>query len=182
MHGLAAIAHLEHLRLEALAITLIARHEHVGQKLHLDPHFAFTLARLASTARDVEREVTRRQPARPRVLGQREELTNRVERLQIGDRIRSRRSADRRLIDEGDIRDVLEPFKLAERADAPIPIALRALDRRIEDVVHECRLAGSADTGHARQRVQRDIDVDVLQVVFAGTAQSNLLTDPLPSR
>ena len=48
---LAAIADVEHLRLEAAAVALLARHEHVGEELHLDAHFAFALARFAAAAR-----------------------------------------------------------------------------------------------------------------------------------
>src|SRR5689334_12331554 len=47
MNRAASIADLEHLRLEALAVALIARHEDIGEKLHLDPDFSFALARLA---------------------------------------------------------------------------------------------------------------------------------------
>src|SRR2546429_236498 len=36
----AAIADLEHLRLEPLAVALIAGNEHVGEELHLDAHLA----------------------------------------------------------------------------------------------------------------------------------------------
>ena len=39
----APVAHLEHLRLEALAVALVAGDEHVGQELHLDADFALAL-------------------------------------------------------------------------------------------------------------------------------------------
>ena len=175
MNRPSAVADLEHLRLEALAVALIARHEHVGEKLHLDAHFAFALARLAAPAGHVEREVAGGQPARPRVLGRREQLADRIERLQIGHRVRARRAADRRLIDEHDVGDELGPLELRERADALVPAALGALDRRVEHVVHERRLARSADAGDAGQRVQRDRDVDVLQVVLGRAEQPMLL-------
>ena len=64
----AAILHLEHLRLEPLAVALIARDEDVGEKLHLDPDLALALAGLAAPAGHVEREVARgqaRATARP---------------------------------------------------------------------------------------------------------------------
>src|SRR6476620_601655 len=57
MHGSTAVAHLEDLRLEPLAVALVARHEYVGEELHFDAHFAFTLAGFAATARHVERKV-----------------------------------------------------------------------------------------------------------------------------
>ena len=63
------------------------------------------------------------------------------------------------------------PSSFSERADPLVPAALRALDRRVEHVVHERRLARSADAGDARQRVQRNRDVDVLEVVL-GRAES----------
>ena len=49
-----AVPDVEHLRLEALAVALVARHEHVGEKLHLDADFAFTLTRFTTPARHVE--------------------------------------------------------------------------------------------------------------------------------
>ena len=109
----AAVAHLEHLRLEALAVALIAGHEDVGEKLHLDAHFAFALARFAAAARHVEGEVARRQAARSRVLGRGEQLADRIERLEVGDRIRARRPADRRLIDQHHVGDELGAFERA---------------------------------------------------------------------
>ena len=121
---------------------------------------------------------------RPRAfasLVEREQLADRIERLEIGHRIRARRAADRRLIDQHDVGDVLESLELAERADAPIPVALRALDRGVEHVVHERRLARAADAGHAGQRVQRNLDVDVLQVVL-GRAHAAGSSAPMPLR
>jgi hypothetical protein len=58
-----AIANLEDLRLEPLAIALIAGHEHVGQKLHFNADLAFALTGLAPSARHVERKVAGGQPA-----------------------------------------------------------------------------------------------------------------------
>ena len=135
----------------------------------------FALARLAAAARHVEREVAGGQAARSRVLGRREQLADRIERLQIGDRVRARRPADRRLIDEHDVGDELGAFELAVRADAAVPVALRALQRRVEHVVHERALARAADAGHARQHAERDLDVDVLQVVLRRAEHAELL-------
>ena len=60
-------------------------------------------------------------------------------------------------------------------ADPTIPVALGFLERRIDHVVHECALPGTADTGDARQHAERDLDVDFLEVVFRGTQNSELL-------
>src|SRR5262245_1191176 len=52
--GAAAIADLEHLRLEALAIALVARDKHIGKELHLDAHFTLALTGFATAARHVK--------------------------------------------------------------------------------------------------------------------------------
>ena len=178
----AAVLHLEHLRLEAAAVALIARHEHVGEKLHLDAHFAFALAGFAAAAGDVEREMARGEAARLGVLRRGENLADRIERLQVRHGIRPRRASDRRLIDEHDVADELGAFELAERADALLRSAFRALHRGIQHVVHERRLARSADTGDAGERVQRNLDVDVLEVVLGRAEQPQLLPAAPPPR
>ena len=161
-----AVLDLEHLRLEPLAFADLARHEDVGEELHLDLDHAFALARLAAPAGHVEREVAGRQAARLRVLGRREQLADRIERLEIRDRVGSRRAADRRLVHEDDVGDELRPFELAVRADAAIPVALGALQRGVDHVVDERALARAADAGHAGQHAERNLDVDVLEVVL----------------
>ena len=56
------------------------------------------------------------------------------------------------------------------------------LMRRVQHVVDERRLAGTADAGDAGQRVQRDLDIDVLQVVLGGALETNLVRQPLAPR
>ena len=146
--------------LEALAFADLARHEHVGEELHLDLDLALALARLAAAAGDVEREMAGGQPARLGVLGRREQLADRIERLEVGDRVGSRRAADRRLVHQHHVGDELRAFELPVRPDAAIPVPLRALQRRVEHVVHERALARPADAGDAGQHAERDLDVD----------------------
>ncbi len=50
----AFVVHLQRLAVVALAVADIARHVHVGQKMHLDLDDAVTLARFAAPALDVE--------------------------------------------------------------------------------------------------------------------------------
>ena len=152
--------------LKRLPFADLARDEDVGEELHLDLDDPFAFARLAAAAGHVEREVAGRQPARLRVLGRGEQLADRIERLEIGDRVGSRRAPDRRLVDEDDVGDELGAFELAMRADAAIPVVLGALQRRVDDVVHERALARAADAGHAGQHAERNLDVDVLEVVL----------------
>ena len=55
----------EHLRLEAEAVAVVARHPHVGQEVHADPDPPGALARLAAAALHVRREVALRRDRRP---------------------------------------------------------------------------------------------------------------------
>ena len=110
----AAVLDLEHLRLEALAVALVARHEDVGEELHLDrtsPSPSHASQRPPGTLNEKWLAV---RPRDSRVLGRREQLADRIERLEVGHRIRPRRPADRRLIDEHDVGDELGAFELRD--------------------------------------------------------------------
>ena len=61
------------------ALALLARHEHVGQEVHLDHLGALALARLAAAALDVEGEPAGLVAADLRFLGQGEDLPDEVE-------------------------------------------------------------------------------------------------------
>ena len=47
-------------------------------------------------------------------------------------------------------------------------LALGAQQRRVQDVLHQRRLARSGDAGDAHQTMQRNRDVDALQIVLGG--------------
>src|SRR5262249_51557680 len=98
--GLPAVADLEHVRLGAATGALRARDVDVREELHLDLLEPLAGTALAAPARDVERERRRRVATQPRLLGAREAGADRVEGTEIRDRVRSRRGADRRLIDQ----------------------------------------------------------------------------------
>jgi hypothetical protein len=68
------------------------------------------------------------------------------------------------------------------RADAAIPVVLGALERRVDDVVHEGALPRAADAGHARQHAKRNLDVDVLEVVLRRAEHAQALIGRTPAR
>ena len=124
--------------------------------------------------------MTRRQAAGARILGRGKQLANRVERLEVGDRVRARRAADRLLVDEHDVGDDLRPLERPVRTDLLVPVALLPLDGGIEHVVHQRRLARAAHTRDTGQRVQRDGNVDILQVVLGSAGQRDPLAVAAP--
>src|ERR1700730_8100722 len=107
MNVLPAISHLEHRRLVARALTLLANQFHVGQKLHLHRDRAVPLTNLASPSGNVEREMSRPTSALLRFRQGSEQVADGIECLDISDRVRSRSAPDRRLVDQHDFLDKL---------------------------------------------------------------------------
>ena len=169
------VRHLEHLRLEALAAALVARHEHVGHEHHLDLEIARALARLAAPAGDVEAEGAGGVAALPRSGSVGEDAPDLVVRLHVRHRVRARRAADRALVDE---HHVVERLAAGERCRTRrrvsprcclaecSPVSLR-LERAIQHVVHERALARARHAGDRGHRAERDAEVDALEVVLA---------------
>ncbi len=172
--GLAAVMDLQRLAVVPPALALLARHVDVGQKVHLDRDDAVALAGLAAAALHVEGEPSRLEAARLGLRHHREQLADEGEHAGVRRRVRARRAADRRLIDLDDLVDQLNPFDPIVQAG----VGGRPVDdlrqRAVQDVVDECRLAGSADAGDGRQRAERNGHVDVLQVVRPGAANDDL--------
>src|SRR5213596_632305 len=92
-------AHFQCLAIVALPLAHVARHVHVGKKVHLDFYETIAFASLAATALDVERKPSRTVAADLclRELG--EQLANRREQSRVSGWIGPRRAADRALVD-----------------------------------------------------------------------------------
>ena len=106
--------------------------------------------------------------ARERLRG--EEFPDRLEHADEARGVAARRAADRRLVDEHDVADQLRALERGVRARGFLRLAERAEQRVVQHVLDERRLARAAHAGHADEAVQRDLDVDVLQVVLASVA------------
>ena len=110
-------------------------------------------AGLAAAAGHVEREVAGAQAARLRasaVAANSSRMPSK--RLHVRTRVRARRAADRRLVDEHHVVDVGRAVDRVVRAHGAVPSAQRASGgATVDHVVHEGRLAGARDAGHAGQ-------------------------------
>ena len=157
---LALEAHLERLAVVALAVALLARHVDVGQEVHLDLDLAVAAADLAAPALDVEREAARLVAARPRLLGAREELADRVEQPDVGGRVRPRRAPDRRLVDVDDLVDLVEARDALVRARPLLGPVQPVGDRLVEHLVDQRRLARAGHAGDGSEHAERDLHVD----------------------
>src|ERR1700678_729961 len=96
--------------------------------------------------------------------GRRENLANAVEGFQVGGGIRTRSSADRRLIDHfhrAHSRVAFEP--VAEVA--PVAAAAARLQRFVQNVVDEGRFTGARDASHRNEKAERNHYVETFDVV-----------------
>ena len=112
----------------------------------------------------------------------REQLADEREQAGVGRRVRSRRAADRRLIDLDHLVDQVDAFDLVVRARLVGGAVELARQRLVQDVVDQRALAGSADAGDGDQPAERDLHVDVLQVVGAGALDDDLALGFLAAR
>ena len=137
---LAAELVLQHLGLEPLALALLAGGGDAGHHRQVGVDDPGAVA-VGAGAIGVGAE----QP-RLDAVGLRERLADRVEQLGVGRRVASSRAADRGLVDR----------------HHAVPPGHRALDQRA--------LARARHAGDDDQHAERDVDVDVLQVVRVGAA------------
>ena len=100
----------------AAAAAVLALHPHVGQEVHLHATLPEPLAGLAPAPRHVEGERPLREATGSRFRHFREELPNVVEHACVGGWRRTRRGADRLLIYEDHLVDLVEPLDGVELA------------------------------------------------------------------
>ncbi len=112
--------------------------------------------------------------ARLRLRQHREQLADEGEQPGVGRRVRSRRPADRRLIDLDHLVELLDALDGRVRARFVGRAVEHARERSVENLVDERRLARSADAGDRRQHAERERDVDVLEVVRARALDDDL--------
>ena len=107
------------------------------------------------------------------------------EQVGVRRRVRARRAADRLLVDLDHLVEDLDPLDAGVRARLD-PRAVEPVRERLEDdLVHERRLAGARDAGHADELADRELDVDLLQVVLRGALDEEraaVLVAPLGHR
>ena len=148
----------------------LARHVHVGQEVHLDADVAVARAGVAATAGHVEGEPAGLVAPDPRLVGPREELADVVEHPRVGGGVGAGRAPDGLLVDVDDLVEGRDPV------DAPVAPGDRARavhllhERPVEDVVHQGALAGARHAGHGDEAPQRDLHIQVLEVVLARPA------------
>src|SRR3569833_2187730 len=168
-----AEAHLERLTVVALAFAHVARNVDVGQEVHLDLHEPVALTGLAATTLHVERKASRpvATDLRLRQLG--EQLADRREEAGVRRRVRARCAADRRLVDVDDLVDVLEAGDALVRSRNHSRAIKVPRERPMQNVFDERRLARSRHSRDRDEQAERNVDVEIAQVVLARALDAN---------
>ena len=181
-YALAAEAHLERLAVVALAATLFARHKDVGQEVHLDGPVAVAATAFTASALHVEREAAGLVAPDACLRQFDEELAYVREDIRIGGGIGARRPSQGTLVHVDDLVDVLQSLEgvvgqgFGQRA---VEVFAEDGEERLAD---EGALAASADAGDADELAERYLDIDVLEVVAASSAEKQPLPSPLQRR
>ena len=157
---------LEDLGPEALAVAVGAAQVHIREELHLDVLEAVAAAGRAAAVARVEAERARGVTALACRGRDGEPLADRVERADVARGVRARGLADRRLVDHHDRVDQVRAAQLAMRARGFGRLAFPLEERRVQHVLHERRFARARHAGHAHEPVERQRDVDALEVVL----------------
>ena len=168
---LALEADLQRLAVEAVPLAHRAGDPHVGQEVHLQLVRAVALAGLAAAAADVEAEAARLVAAGLRLGQLRVELADLVEDLDVGGRVASAacgRWATGRW--RSSCRDV--PGRRCRRWAPGLPMPpLRSRRRASTRMSFTSELLPEPETPVTQTNsAQRDLDVDVLEIVVRGAA------------
>ena len=142
----------------------------VGQELHLDVFETVAAAGRAAAGAGVEAEGPGRVLAFPRGVERGESLADHVEGADVAGRIRACRAADRRLVDHHDRADQLGAFERGEGPRRFAGFALGLAQRRVQHVLNQRGFPGARYAGDAHQPLQRNLHVDMPQVVLGRTA------------
>ena len=107
-----------------------------------------------------------------RQVGIGEDFADGVPRPDITHRIGTRRLANGRLVDKHNLTQLFSTQQAGMRAGRLGGLAKVAQQGRGEHILHQRGLARAADTGNTYQALQRNLDVDIFEVVLGGTFQN----------
>ena len=156
-------------------MTHLARHVDVRQELHLYLGETVALASLATPALDIEAEAPGLVAACSGLRHARIDLADRTEEAGVGRRVAARRPADGCLVDDDDAIDMFDARQSLITARLILGPVQRTRESLVQAVVDERRLPRARDTRDAREHMQGNICVDMLEVVLRGARKHQML-------
>ena len=176
---LALVVDLESVSVLARALAHFARNVDIGKKVHLDLFLPLTLAGFATSALDIEAESAGCIRPQPGVRRLGEQRTDVVENLGVGGGVGSRRSPDGRLVDLDNLVDMLDAGDLLVSASAPSGQMELVRDPAIENVLDQRALAGARHAGDTDESSERELHIDVSEIVLGCSEDLQLVAIPL---
>ena len=167
--GFALKANLKCLPIVPFAMAYFAGYCDIGQELHFDLNISLSTARLTASSLHVKRKASGFVAACSSFGSGGEQLSNASESSGIRRRIRSRSAPNGRLIDIHYFIDMLNAQNFIEIAW----LLFRSIENLgqllVQDFINESALAATGDAGYADECPQRDLDIDVLEVILTGS-------------
>ena len=167
------VAHGERLGIVAATAAHFAHHINIGKKIHFDAPQAVALASFAAPAFHVEAEAARAVAALARLREHGKQVADGRKHSGVGRRVRTRRAANRRLIDLNDLVDVFGAEDLPMRGGRFRGTIELLRQRAIQNIVHQRGFAGAGNPGDHREQAQRKGDVNLLEIVRCGSQDLN---------
>src|ERR1051326_4039507 len=141
--GIAFVLHRQSFMVVALAAADFAQDVNVGQKIHFNAALAFSLARFATSAGNIEGKPTRLVAALARFRQHGVEVANLAEDTGVGRWVRAGSAANRRLVNADDFVDVVSAGNRFVRSRF-LARAIECLRQsRVENIVHQGRFSGT---------------------------------------
>ena len=179
---LALVPDLESLPVVAEPAADIACDVDVRQEVHLDLVLAVAGAGLAAAALHVETEPTRLVTPGPRLRRLGHQGADRCEHVGVRRRVRARRATDGALVDRDHLVEMfqtLDPIVLAGRIRGAVEGPGQGL---VQNLVDEAALAGAGHPGDQDEATERQVDVEIGQVVLARPADAQPVPVARPPR
>ena len=180
-NALALVFHLKGLPVVALAVANIAGNKDIGQKVHLDLDQAVAAAGLAAAALGVEGEAAGGIASELCVPGGGVQVPDVVEYAGVGGGVGPWRSADGALV-QGDnlvhIFKALDPGAFSRARFCPVLFRRQGF---IQNLVDQGGFSAAGHAGDADQLSQRNLHIDIFQVVFRGAPDHEALSAAFPA-
>ena len=140
----------------------------VGEEMHLDFVDAVALTGFAASALNIETEAAGLITAKFSFGLMGEKLADLVKDASISRDVGARGAADRGLIDDDTLVEVLDTVDALVEAGNGLGAVEASEELVREDFVDEGRFAGAGDAGNDGHDAERELDGDIFQVVLAG--------------
>ena len=167
-----AIQHLKRFTIKSAPLTNWAGNPNIGEKIHLNLVRTITVTGFAATPLNIEAEPPRLVPTPFRFWQLSIEVADIVKDLDVGRWIRSRSTSNGRLVNCDQLVKVLKslnPFMLSRITFAIHQIASQRIG---ENILHERAFARPRHTCHTDKRAERNLHINILQIVVASTNDS----------